>query len=162
MTPRLWLMQPVWLHLSQMELTSTVAVPKGATTEYWQSDLIHFGPQSLLLFYFFLLMLGSKAHNSFDLLISNGKLCFSVFIPITLNTNCHHDGWLDKTWTCLQIQISDFFYLGCLISFVLVFSDGLCQPGMVHASSTSLNLWKTWSDMWETKWAIQTIQRLSK
>lgn len=36
MMPRLWLMQPVLLHLSQMELTSIVAVHKGITSNYYQ------------------------------------------------------------------------------------------------------------------------------
>lgn len=36
MMPRLWLMQPVLLHLSQMELISIVAVHKGITSNCYQ------------------------------------------------------------------------------------------------------------------------------
>lgn len=45
---------------------------------------------------------------------------------------------------------------------LLFFSDGLCQLDMVHVLSTSLNLWRTWSDMSETKWTSQITQRQSK
>lgn len=47
MMPRLWLMQPVLLHLSQMELTSIVAVHKGITSNYYQSSYDDFSLEGL-------------------------------------------------------------------------------------------------------------------
>lgn len=123
MMPRLWLMQPVLLHLSQMELTSIVAVHKGITSNYYQSDYDDFSLEGLHF------LCGSCVTGQ-TLVVWNS----SGPIPLTHALDSFN-------------VVVLFFFLG-----------GLCQLGMVHASSTSLSLWKTWSHMSKTKSTIQTTQ----
>lgn len=69
-----------------------------------------------------------------------------------------HSPWI----LSYRLQVVNFSLQYTTNSFFFLFLGGLCQQGMVRVLLTSLSLWKTWSDMLETKWTSQITQHQSK